>query len=111
MAMRAFASQIAVDERVIDYITSLVGQTRNWGSLYLGASPRASVALMRASQSWALMAGAQYVSPSHVKHMASAVLSHRLVIEPHARAAGVDGKRVVTEGLGTVEVPVQVEPG
>jgi len=104
-AMQQAAAQVEVDERVIDYITSIVGRTRSWGSLYLGASPRASVTLLLAGRISAAMAGRDYVNPDDVRRLAPWTLRHRVVLNPDAEIEGVTPDDVVGEILASVEVP------
>jgi MoxR-like ATPase len=103
--LQTLAAQVKVDERVVDYITSIVGQTRNWGSLFLGASPRASVALLLTSRISAAMAGRDYVNPDDVRRLAACVLRHRVILNPDAEIEGLTADEVVNEVLASVEVP------
>ena len=104
-AMQQAAAKVEVDERVIDYITSIVGRTRSWGSLYLGASPRASVTLLLAGRISAAMAGRDYINPDDVRRLAPWTLRHRVVLNPDAEIEGVTPDDVVNEILASVEVP------
>jgi len=104
-ALQQAAAQVRVDERVVDYITSIVGQTRSWGSLYLGASPRASVTLLLTSRISAAMAGRDYVNPDDVKRLAAWTLRHRIVLNPDAEIEGLTADQVVAQILAAVEVP------
>jgi MoxR-like ATPase len=105
LALQQVASQVTVDERVIDYITSIVGQTRHWGSLYLGASPRASVTLLLTSRISAAMTGRDYVNPDDVKRLAPWTLRHRVILNPDAEIEGTTADDVVREIIDAVEVP------
>ena len=99
------AAQVRVDERVVDYITKVVQQTRNWGSLYLGASPRASVTLLLASRVAAAMDGRDYVNPDDVRRLCPWTLRHRIILNPDAEIEGLAADDVVAEILSTVPVP------
>lgn len=103
--MRRFALSIHVDERVIDYITSIVGRTRNWGTLYIGASPRASVTLLLASRISAAMLGRDYVNPDDVRRLAPWTLRHRVILNPDAEIEGMTADQVVNDIVAAVEVP------
>ncbi|MCB9557118.1 MAG: MoxR family ATPase [Deltaproteobacteria bacterium] len=103
--MQRLAAQIHVDRRVIDYITSLTGQTRNWGSLFMGASPRASVTLLLTSRIHAAMMGRDYVNPDDVRRLAPWTLRHRVILNPDAEIEGLTADDVVQEIIAAVEVP------
>jgi MoxR-like ATPase len=103
--LQELAARVRVDERVVDYITSIVGQTRNWGSLYLGASPRASVTLLLTSRISAAMAGRNYVNPDDVRRLAPWTLRHRVILNPDAEIEGLTADDVVGQILAAVEVP------
>jgi len=99
------AAQVRVDPRILDYITSLVGQTRGWGSLYLGASPRASVTLLLGSRIAAAIAGRDYVNPDDVRRLAPWTLRHRVILNPDAEIEGLSPDDVVSQILAAVDVP------
>lgn len=90
---------------MVDYITSVVGQTRNWGSLFMGASPRASVTLLLASRVAAAMVGRDYVNPDDVRRLAPWTLRHRVILNPDAEIEGISADDVVRDILEAVEVP------
>ena len=103
--LQGLVARVMVDERVVDYITSIVGQTRSWGSIYLGASPRASVTLLLTSRVSAAMAGRDYVNPDDVKRLAPWTLRHRVILNPDAEIEGLTADEVVGEILTSVPVP------
>jgi MoxR-like ATPase len=105
VALQQAATAVRVDARVVDYITSIVGQTRNWGSLYLGASPRASVTLLLASRIAAAMSGRDYVNPDDVRRLAPWTLRHRVILNPDAEIEGLSADDVVKEIVASVDVP------
>ena len=72
----------------------------------LGASPRGSLGLMRASQAMAALRGMEYVEPSLIKQVAKPVLAHRILVKPQARLGGVSSEKVIDEVLANVAVPV-----
>ncbi|TET68632.1 MAG: MoxR family ATPase [Dehalococcoidia bacterium] len=96
---------IYVDDLIKQYITSLVEATRNHPSIYLGASPRGSLALFRTTQAYALMRGRDYVLPDDIKTLATYVLAHRLIIRLTGGSQDRSGQAVVGELLETVPVP------
>ena len=96
---------IYVDDLIKEYIASLVEATRNHPSIFLGASPRASLALFRTAQAHALLQGRDYVLPDDVKTLAEAVLAHRLIIRLTDASLDRSGRATVAELLETVPVP------
>lgn len=96
---------IYVDDLIKQYITSLVEATRNHPSIYLGASPRGSLALFRTTQAYALIRGRDYVLPDDIKTLAASVLAHRLIIRLTGGSQDRSGQAVVGELLRTVPVP------
>ena len=96
---------IYVDDLVKRYITSLVAATREHPTIYLGASPRGSLALFRTAQARALLRGRDYVLPDDVKALAEAVLAHRLIIRLTDVSQDKSGKASVAEILDSVTVP------
>jgi MoxR-like ATPase len=100
------ARGIYVEESLGRYVVALLRQTRGDSRLYLGASPRAGIALLRVAKARALADGRGFVSPDDVKAVAEPVLSHRLIVAPEARAAGLTGGQLVRETLEHTPVPV-----
>ncbi|MEE8354169.1 MAG: MoxR family ATPase [Dehalococcoidales bacterium] len=96
---------IYVDDLVKQYITALVAATRDHPTIYLGASPRGSLALFRTAQARALLHGRDYVLPDDVKVLAEAVLAHRLIIRLTDVSQDRSGKASVAEILDSVTVP------
>src|SRR5256884_2892685 len=101
----AEASEIFVEESVNRYVVALLGQTRSDARLYLGASPRSGIALLRVAKARALADGRSFVSPDDVKAVAAPVLAHRLILAPEARSSGLSGADLVREALGHTPVP------
>jgi MoxR-like ATPase len=102
--MQAAVRDIFVHPDVAEYIVRLVGATRTHPDVYLGASPRGSLALYRAGQALAALAGRDYVIPDDVKAIASEALAHRLIIKTSSSMHDVEARQVVDELLGTVPV-------
>jgi MoxR-like ATPase len=96
---------VHVDPQLQRYIVHLVGLTRDHPDVYLGASPRGSLALMRASQARAMLLGRDYVIPDDVKALAVAALAHRLIMSPEARMRNATASAVITSVLQEVPVP------
>jgi MoxR-like ATPase len=105
-ALIAEASEIFVEESVNRYVVALLGHTRSDARLYLGASPRSGIALLRVAKARALADGRGFVSPDDVKACAEPVLAHRLIVAPEARSAGMTGGELVREALEHTPVPV-----
>ncbi|HEY4623061.1 MAG TPA: MoxR family ATPase [Solibacillus sp.] len=99
--------QVHVGDNVKEYIVSLAQHTRFHENVYLGVSPRASIALMRAAQSYAFMKGRDYVIPDDVQYLAKFVFGHRLILKPEARYEGVTEEQVIDRVLRFVNVPVK----
>ena len=107
--MQAGIKEIYVDQAVAEYIVRLVGATREHPDVYLGASPRGSLNLYRASQAFAALAGRDYVIPDDVKQLAVAVLAHRLIVKSQASLREVDPEQIVREILASVPVAEAAE--
>ncbi len=109
LQMQAQVREVHLDPSLQDYLIALVGATRGHARLSLGASPRASLGLMRTAQARAALAGRDYVLPDDVKALAAAVLCHRLVLKPSAVAGAGRAQEagdIVAEILEQVPVPV-----
>ena len=99
------AKNVHVDPLLRGYIVNITEQTRTMSDVGLGASPRATLGLFRASRSLALVRGRDYVIPDDIQELAEEVLAHRIIVSVQARIRGVDGKSIVTEIMGNVPVP------
>jgi MoxR-like ATPase len=100
------AKRVFVEESLNRYVVALLRQTRVDGRLYLGASPRAGLALLRVAKARALVAGREFVDPDDVKSVAPAVLAHRLILAPEARASGQGAEELVSDVVERTPVPV-----
>ena len=96
---------VYADDLIKDYIVSLCAATRDHPDVYLGVSPRGSLALYRTSQALAAIRHRDYIIPDDVKYLAEATLAHRLIISPAARIKNVDPREVVQDILSSVPVP------
>ena len=103
--MRSLLEKVIVDRSLLRYIVGIVQLTRRAKSIYLGASPRASVALLRSAKAMALLDGRDFVTPDDVKRVAPAVLAHRLVLTAEAEMEGYTPEKIVQRILEQVEVP------
>jgi MoxR-like ATPase len=106
LAVAEEARAVYVEESLNRYVVALIGHTRTDTRLYLGASPRAGVALLRVAKARALSEGRDYLLPDDVKAVAEPVLAHRLLLAPEARTAGSDAGAIVREALEHTPVPV-----
>lgn len=107
LTIRQAVRQIHLSDPVRRYIVELVHSTRNHADILLGASPRASIALHRASQAYAALKGRDYVQPDDIKLLAEPVLSHRLILQTEARLRGRSAQNLVQHLLDTLAVPVE----
>jgi MoxR-like ATPase len=99
------ATRVFVEPSLNRYVVDLVGQTRSDQRLYLGASPRAGISLLRVSKARALADGRDYVLPDDIQAVATAVLAHRLILGPEARANGTPPRQLVREAVERTPVP------
>ncbi|MCK1994977.1 MoxR family ATPase [Peribacillus muralis] len=106
-ALQAEAKTVIVDDTIKGYIVELANQTRNHQAVYLGVSPRGSIALMKAAQAYALLQGRDYVLPDDVQYLAPFVFSHRLILKPEANYDGFDAEMVIHELVAKTHVPVK----
>jgi MoxR-like ATPase len=102
---RAEIAAVRVEPTLYQYIVAIVARTRNWPSVSLGASPRATINLMRFAKAMAAIEGRDFVIPDDVKAAAAPVLRHRLILKPEADLEGVTAEQVVREVVASVEVP------
>lgn len=98
-------SQVIIEEHLLKYIAQLIVATRSNQFLYLGASPRASIAILKASKAFAAMQGRDFVTPEDVKRAAIPVLHHRVIVTPEREMEGVTSKDVIQQIIETVEIP------
>lgn len=105
LALRRAAQHVRISEELKRYVVDVVGATRSMPGVQLGASPRASIALMKTAQALAMFDGLDFVSPEQVRELASPVIAHRLVMEPQARFSGQTPEGVVNEVIKKIPVP------
>jgi MoxR-like ATPase len=97
--------EVYVDDLVKAYIVDLVASTRDHPDIYLGASPRGSLALFLASRAWAALEGRDYVLPDDIKRLAEPTLAHRLIVSPSARIKNVSAHQIIEDALKHTPVP------
>ena len=103
--LRKQVRTIHVEEKLINFITSVVSNTRNHKSLYLGASPRASIGILNASKALAAMRGRDFVTPDDIIYCAPHVLRHRIVLTPEKEMEGASTDDVIAQIIQGIEVP------
>lgn len=103
--------EIYVDEKLRRYLLQIIHDTRSHESIALGASPRAAIAMFRASQAMAAIRGRNFVLPDDVKRIASPVLTHRILLRPEARLAKLTASMVIEELIAEIAVPMLSETG
>jgi MoxR-like ATPase len=102
---RAEVKSVKVEDALFRYMVELIRRTRNWPSLALGASPRAAISLMMVAKAGAALEDRDFLIPDDVKSAALPVLRHLVMMKPEAELEGLDSDRVLTEIIGSVEVP------
>ncbi len=108
LTMQAVVQQVRVDPEIVNYVTDIVGRTRNHSAIYLGGSPRASIGLLNTARTWAAAEGRDFVTPDDVKWFAPAVLRHRLILHPDAELEGVSADACIDSILTEAVVPQTV---
>ena len=98
-------TQVLVEEHLLKYIAQIIVSTRSNQFLYLGASPRASIAILKASKAFAAMEGRDFVTPEDIKRAAVPVLHHRVIVTPEREMEGVTSKEVINQIIESVEIP------
>ena len=104
-AYKSTLSDIIIDEKLLGYIAEIVNQTRTVQSIYLGASPRASLALLNGSRAFAAIQGRDFVTPEDIKFLAGPVLKHRIILTPEKEMEGISAAEVIQQLVAKTEVP------
>ena len=102
---QSLIKQILVEDHLLNYIAAIVNNTRTNANLYLGASPRASIAILNAAKSNAAINGRDFVTPDDIKRCTKAVLKHRLVLTPEREMEAFTVEKVIDQILETIEIP------
>lgn len=97
--------QLVIEPRLLEYIARIVNETRNNPALYLGASPRASLAILKASKANAAVKGRDFVTPEDIREIAPAVLRHRIILTPEKEMEGITADELIEQLLKSVEIP------
>ncbi len=102
---QALVKQILVEQNLLEYIAKIVVNTRENAFLYLGASPRASIAILNAAKGFAAIRGRDFVTPEDIKDAAIPVLQHRVIVTPEHEMEGITSTEIIKQILETVEIP------
>ena len=105
LLLRRAVEHVRFSDELKRYVVDLVGATRTVPGVQLGASPRASISLMKAAQALALFDGLDFVTPEQIQELAVPVIAHRLVMEPQARFSGQTARSIVEEVVKKQRVP------
>lgn len=97
--------QVLIEPHLVNYIANIIVSTRNNPFLYLGASPRASIAILNASKAFAAMAGRDFVTPEDIKRAAVPVLQHRVIVTPEREMEGISTSQIINQIIDTIEIP------
>ncbi|WP_396590258.1 AAA family ATPase [Allomuricauda sp. R78024] len=97
--------EIIAEKNLIKYIASIVDNTRTNANLYLGASPRASIAIMDASKALAAISGRDFITPDDIKKVATPILAHRIILTPEREMEGLTAEHVVKQIIESIEIP------
>ncbi|MFL5747526.1 MAG: AAA family ATPase [Niastella sp.] len=103
--LRKQVRSIHVEEKLINFITAIVANTRNHKSIYLGASPRASIGILNAAKALASMRGRDFVTPDDIIYVIPPVLRHRIVLTPEKEMEGASTDDVIQQIVASIEVP------
>ncbi len=104
-AYRNIINDVIIDQKLVEFIARIVNGTRNNPSLYLGASPRASLAILRASKANAAIMGRDFVNPEDIIEMAIPVMRHRIIVTPEKEMEGVSADELITDIISKIEIP------
>ena len=102
---QTLVKQIIVEQNLLEYIAKIVINTRENAFLYLGASPRASIAILNAAKGFAAIRGRDFVTPEDVKEAAIPVLQHRVIVTPEREMEGITSTEIIRQIIETVEIP------
>ena len=105
MEFKTNIHEVVVEQKILDYIANIITRTRNHPHLYLGASPRASIATLTAAKAFAAIAGRDFVMPEDVKKALVPALNHRVILTPEREMEGMTTENVVTMIMESVEIP------
>ncbi len=102
---RNITNEVIIDPKLVEFIAKIVNETRNNSSLYLGASPRASLAILRSSKANAAIMGRDFVTPEDIIEMAVPVIRHRIILTPEKEMEGLTADELINDIIAKIEVP------
>jgi len=102
---RNIINEVIIDPKLVEFIAKIVNETRNNPSLYLGASPRASLAILRASKANAAIMGRDFVTPEDIIEIAIPVMRHRIILTPEKEMEGIAADELIKDIISKIEVP------
>ena len=103
--LRTKVREIHVEDKLLGFIAAIVGNTRVHKSIYLGASPRASIGILNGAKAYAAMQGRDFVTPEDIIYIATPVLRHRITLSPEKEMEGLDTDEVIAQIIHGLEVP------
>ncbi len=104
-AIQDIIRQVRIEDQLLKYVAEITHQTREHGKLYLGASPRASLAMLKSAKTLAALRGRDFVIPDDVQYVAYHVLNHRIILTPEAEMEGIKTEEVIRDIIQKIEVP------
>jgi MoxR-like ATPase len=102
---RNITNQVIIDPKLVAFIAKIVNETRSNSSLYLGASPRASLAILKSAKAHAAMMGRDFVTPEDIIEMAIPVMRHRIILTPEKEMEGLSPDELINDIISKIEVP------
>jgi MoxR-like ATPase len=102
---RNIINEVIIDPKLVEFIAKIVNETRNNPSLYLGASPRASLSILKASKANAAIMGRDFVNPEDIVEMAVPVMRHRIILTPEKEMEGISSDELISDIIAKIEVP------
>ncbi len=105
LKFRKVITQIKVEKNLLEYIANIVVNTRTNSFLFLGASPRATIAILKASKSFAAINGRDFITPEDIKNAAIPVLEHRVIVTPEREMEGITSRQIIEQIIESVEIP------
>ncbi len=102
---RQIIHEVVIDPKLVEFIAKITHETRNNSSLFLGASPRASLAILRASKANAAIRGRDFVKPEDILEMAAPVMRHRIILTPEKEMEGITADELIQNITGSIEIP------
>ena len=105
IGLRQQIKTLIIEDKLLQFIARLIHQTRNYKSIYLGASPRASLAIMNASKAMAAIQGRDFVTPEDILEVITPILRHRIILSPEKEMEGVTEDEVIRQIIQSMDVP------